>query len=58
MLQLECVGFGVGVGVRVKWVLPWRRWDVVRCVAGVFFLKVSLKHVDDFMWVCGHVVDV
>ena len=42
------VGFGVGVGVRVKRILPWRGWDVVRGVAGVFFLKVSLKYVDEF----------
>ncbi len=42
VLPRGCVGFRVGVGVRVKWILPRRGRDVVRCVAGVFFLEVSL----------------
>ena len=42
VLLCGCVGFIVSVGVRVKWVLPRRGRDVVRCVAGVLFLKVSL----------------
>jgi len=29
-LMCGCVGFGVGVRVRVEWVLLWRRWDVAR----------------------------
>ena len=42
VLLCGCVGFRVGIGVRVKWVLPRGGRDVVRCVAGVFFLEVSL----------------
>ena len=42
MLGCECAGFGVGVGVRVEGILPWRERYVVRGVAGVFFLKVGL----------------
>ena len=30
--------------------------DVVRCVAGVFFLKVSLQDVDDLGWVAGYAI--
>jgi len=37
-----CVGFGVGVRVPVKRILPWREWDVARGVTGVLFLKVCL----------------
>ena len=42
VLGCECVGFGFGVRVRVKKILPWRGLDVVRGVAGVLFLKVCL----------------
>ena len=42
VLLCGCVAFGVGIGVRVKWVLPRGEKDVVRCVAGGFFLEVSL----------------
>ncbi len=55
MLLRGCVGFGVGVGVWVKWVLPWRGWDLVRCSAGVFFLKVSdgdCRLLVVKMWLC------
>ena len=31
-------------------------WNVVRCIAGVFFLKVSLKDVDDLGWVGGYAI--
>ena len=37
-----CARFRVGIGIRVKWVLPWGERDVVQCVAGVFFLEVIL----------------
>ncbi len=37
-----CVGFGDGIGVRVKRVLPLGGRDVVRSVAGVFVLEMSL----------------
>ncbi len=30
--------------------------DVVRCVAGVFFLEVCLHDVDDFGWVGGYAI--
>ena len=52
VLRCGCIGFGVGVGVRVIRILPWRRWDVVRVVTGVFSLKVCLYFVDDSWWVC------
>ena len=42
VLWCGCVWCGVGVGVRVKRVLPWRGCYVVRGGAGVFFLKVVL----------------
>ncbi len=42
MLGFGCVGFVVGVWVRVEGVLSWREWDVVRGVARVFFLKACL----------------
>ena len=42
VLLCGCVGFRVGIGIRVKWVFPCGGRDVVRCVAGVFFLDVSL----------------
>ncbi len=42
VLLCGCVGFRVGIGIRVKYVLPRGGRDVVRCVAGVFFLEVSL----------------
>ena len=42
VLGFGCVGFWVGVRIRVERVLPSRGWDVVRGVMGVFFLKVGL----------------
>ncbi len=42
VLLCGCVGFKVVIGVRVESVLPRKGWDVVRCVAGVFFLEVGL----------------
>ena len=42
VLLCGCVGLGIGIGVRVEWVLPRRVRDVVRRAAGVFFLEVSL----------------
>ena len=42
VLLCGCVVFGVGIGVRVKGVLPRGERDGVRCVARVFFLEVSL----------------
>ena len=44
VLLCGCVVFGVGIGVRVKRVLPRGGGgrDVVQCVAGVIFLEVSL----------------
>jgi len=56
MLKCGCIGFGVGVWVRVERILPWRRWDVVRDVAGVFFFKVCLEYVDDSRWVCCYFI--
>ena len=50
VLLCGCVGFRVGIWVRVKWVLP--PGGGVRCVAGVFFLEVCLQDVDDF-WLGG-----
>ncbi len=56
------------VALWVCWVWGWYRGpgyvgfatgrgrDVVRCVAGVFFLEVSLKDVDDLGWVGGYVI--
>ena len=58
MLLRGCVGVGVGVRVRVEWVLPWRGWILVRSSAGVFFLKVSLYDVDDLGWGYDYVVGV
>ncbi len=46
--------FGVGVGVWVKVVLPEREWDEVWCVAGVFFLKVFMEDVEDFVGLRGY----
>jgi hypothetical protein len=42
VLLCRRVGFWVGIGVRVERVLPRIVWDVVRCVAGVFFLEVGM----------------
>ena len=56
VLLCECVGCGVGIGVRVEWVLPRRGRDVVRCVAGVFFLEVGLYDVDDLGWVGDYTI--
>ena len=42
VLWCGCVCCGVGVGVRVEWVLPWRGLDVFRGSAGVFFLEMVL----------------
>ena len=42
VLLCGCAGLRVGVGVRFKWVLPRGERDVVRGVAGIFFLEVSL----------------
>ena len=59
MLRLGCVGFGVGVWVRVKRIVPWSEGvDVFWGVAGVFFLEVCLEYVDDSSWVCCDVVSV
>jgi hypothetical protein len=58
VLGCGCVGFGVGVWVRVEGVLPWGRRDVVRGVARVFFLKVSLSYVNESRWVCCDFVGV
>ena len=54
VLLCRCVGFGVGIGIQVQWILPRGGSDVVRCVAGMFFLKVCLQDVDDFGWVGGY----
>jgi len=49
-------GYGVGIGIRVKWGLPRRGRDAVRCVAGVLFLEVSLYDVHNLRRVGGYVV--
>ena len=56
MLLCGYVGVGVGVGVWIVWALPWREWNEVWCVAGGFFLKVSLLDVDYLGWVGGDAI--
>ena len=54
VLWCGCGCCGVGAGVRVEWVLPWRGWDVFRGSAGVFFLEMVLQDFDDLGWGCSY----
>ena len=51
-----CVGFWVGVWIRIEWALPWGGWNLVRGIAGVFSLKMSLQNVYDLWRRCEDVI--